>query len=299
MFSEYQNPQQTDIMKNIGKYSMFLIGLMALLILGFSSCRKERNEEADMDTAALVEYAIADAAFSDVAGIAEEAYDGNLQSYRNSSNTGSTLSNCASIVFDTTTSPKTLTIDFGPNNCLCSDGNYRKGKIIVSWIGAYRDSGSVHTITFDNYFVNYNQIGGTKTVTNNGTNAAGHPVYSVTVNGFINWDPQYISGGGTSTMVSTRTREWVAGYNTPGWLDDIYHISGTAGGNTRTGVSYTMNTTSPLVKEIGFRHFTAGVLQFTPGSRPTRTIDYGYVNGQRDNLAQVTINGQSFTITLK
>jgi hypothetical protein len=60
-----------------------------------------------------------------------------------------------------------------------------------------------------------------------------------------------------------------------------------------------MNTASPLVKEIGFRHFTAGILNFTPGNLPTRSIDYGYVNGLRDNLARVTISGQSFTITLR
>jgi len=30
-----------------------------------------------------------------------------------------------------------------------------------------------------------------------------------------------------------------------------------------------------------------------------RTIDYGYVNGGRDNLARVTVAGQTFTITLR
>lgn len=287
-------------MKNNTRYSIGLVALMALLFLVFSSCRKEGNKE-DRNADALLEYAISDQAFNDVAGIADEAYSGSLQSYRiGDSRSGSTLSGCATIGFDTTTTPRSLTIDFGATDCLCRDGNYRRGKIIVNWIGAYRDSGSTHTITFNNYFVNYNQLTGTKTVTNTGVNAQGQPVFTVNVNGSIVWDPQNIGGGGTSTMVSTRTRIWLAGYNTPfNWLDDIYSISGTANGVTRTGSPYTMNTASPLIKEIGFRHFTNGQLEFTPGNLPTRSIDYGYVNGQRDNLALVTIAGQSFMVTLR
>jgi len=289
-------------MKNIPQYSIGLAALMALLIIVFSSCRKEKEDTLlDRDANSLIEYAMTDHAFNDVAGITDEAYDGSLQTYRTGSPmSGSTVSACATVSFDTSSSPKSLTIDFGTTDCLCGDGNYRRGKIIVTWSGAYRDSGSSHAITFDDYFVNYNQLTGTKTVTNNGTNTLGQPVFSVTVNGSVIWDPQYFGGGGTSTMVSTRTRVWTAGYNTPFiWLDDIYQISGTATGTTRTGNSYTMNTASPLVKEIGFRHFTNGQLEFTPGSLPTRSIDYGYVNGQRDNLARVTISGQSFTITLR
>lgn len=98
------------------------------------------------------------------------------------------MTTCATITFDTAASPKTLTIDFGTTDCLCGDGNYRRGKILVSWTGPYRDSGSVRTITFDQYFVNYNQLQGTKTVTNNGTNGSGHPTFTVTVNGSVTWD---------------------------------------------------------------------------------------------------------------
>lgn len=45
-----------------------------------------------------------------------------------------------------------------------------------------------------------------------------------------------------------------------------------------------MSTTEALKKEIGFRHFTDGVLNFTPSGKYTRVIDYGYVNGGQDNL---------------
>lgn len=277
------------------KVMMLSAGLLSLVLV---SCRKDKEEERDSDTTSAVEYAIGENAFNDVANIADEAYDGSLDSYRTSSGSG-TLSTCATISFDSLTAPKSLTVDFGTADCLCSDGNYRRGKIIVTWTGPYRDSGSVRTITFDNYYVNYNKIQGTKTVTNNGTNVSGHPVYSVSVNGSIVWDSSYFGGGGTSTYTSSRTREWISGYNTLNWLDDVYLISGTASGTTRLGNAYTMSTSEALKKEIGFRHFTDGVLNFTPAGKYTRVIDYGYVNGGRDNLAQVTINGFTFNIQLR
>ncbi|MBL7922608.1 MAG: hypothetical protein JNL88_00265 [Bacteroidia bacterium] len=280
-------------MNNYLKYGR---ALMALSVLAFAACKKEK-EEIDTDTTSVAEYALADASFNDVASIADEAYDGSLESYRGISDR--VMTTCASISFDTLSMPKSLTIDFGSVDCLCGDGNYRRGKIIVSWTGPYRDSGSVRSITFDNYFVNYNQLLGTKSVTNNGTNGNGNLSFTVSVNGSIVWDPQYFGGGGTSTFTSSRTREWIAGSGTLTWLDDVYLISGTASGTTRTGNSYTMSTTEALKKEIGFKHFTDGVLEFTPGGKYVRIIDYGYVNGQRDALARVTINGYTFTIQLK
>jgi len=271
-------------------------GLCTCLLV-LASCRKER-QELDSDTASAAEYAVADAAFADVANIADEAYSGNLDTYRTSEGgVQGTLSACADLTIDTLA--KSMVIDFGTVNCECADGVFRRGKILVSWTGAYRDSGSSHTITFNDYFVNSNQILGTKTDVNNGINTNGNLSFSVSVNGSIVWDPQSAGGAGTSTIVSISTREWICGASQPVCRDDVYLISGTAAGETRTGNAYTMSTSQPLKKEIGWRHFTDGILQFTPSGKFTRTIDYGYVNGGRDALAQVAINGYTFNIQLK
>lgn len=283
-------------MKNKMKFGFVMVAASLMVYVG---CKKD--EEEDRDGTSAVEYAMADAAFGDVASVANEAYDGSLESYRlmNGGDVERVMTTCASISIDTTITPRTLTVDFGATDCLCKDGNYRRGKILVSWTGNYRDSGSSHSITFDNYFVNYNQLLGTKTVTNNGRNSSGKLSYTVTVNGSVVWDPQYFGGGGTSTYTSTRTRVWSSGEGTASWLDDVYHITGNASGTTRTGSSYTLQITTPLKKEIGFKHLTEGILVFTPSGKNARTVDYGYVNGLRDALAKVTILNYTFTIQLK
>jgi hypothetical protein len=272
----------------------------AAVVLSVTGCKKDNEEEqelplTDQDGTSATENAIADAAFTDVANIADEAASGTLSTYR-SVNAERVLTSCATLTIDTVANPHLITIDFGATNCLGNDGNYRRGKILVSFSGHYKDSGSTHTISFDNYFVNNNQILGSKTVTNNGRNTAGNLTFSINVNGSIVWDSTF--GGGTSTYNSTRTREWSAGENTLQWTDDVYLISGTSNGVTRTGQSYSMITTTPLRKRIGFRHFTNGVVEFTPAGAATRIIDFGYINGAEDNLAMVTINGYSFAIHL-
>lgn len=275
----------------------FALAILAITVIGFSSCKKEK-EEIDNDTESVIENAVADAAFNDVANIAEEGYTGSLSSYRGGKDQ-QVYTTCATISFDTSATPKKFTIDFGSTNCSCNDGINRRGKIIVSYVGYYKDSASTHTITFDNYYVNNNKIEGTKTVTNGGRNSAGNLVFSVTVNGSIIWDPATYGGGGTSTYNSIRSREWIAGESTSIWSDDIYLISGTSNGTTRSGGSYTLNTSEPLKVEIGYRHFTDGIIEFTPSGKKTRIIDFGYPNGGRDNKAQVTIGNLTFVIDLR
>jgi hypothetical protein len=269
--------------------SLFVVATIGILI---SSCRK--REEKDNDTGAASDNSLAEGTYNDVNNIADEASTGSLSSYLAPHDDGykSVLSTCATVTIDTTVSPRLITVDFGATNCMCSDGRNRRGKVLVSYTGAYRDSASTHTITFDNYFVNDNQIMGSKTVTNNGHNAAGHLVYSVQVNGQI----IKASGGGTITWTSNRVREWIAGESTPIWSDDSYLITGSANGTSAAGNSFTANITSPLRKNIGCRHFVSGTVALTPTGKATRYIDFG--SGACDNQATVTINGNVYNITL-
>lgn len=272
-----------------------LMTLCLIACVSFVSCKKDDKEDIDNDYTTARDNNLADAYFNDVSNISDEASTGSVTSYKLGNNLGSLMSTCATVSLDTNVSPKILTIDFGPTDCLCNDGNYRRGKIIVSFTGAYADPGHTHTISFDQYFVNLNQITGTKTVVNNGLNSAGHPSFAVTVNGSVILDASY--GGGTITQTSTRTREWIEGFNTTLWSDDVYLISGTASGTSSKGQAYSMSTTTALRKEIGFKHFVSGILVYSRSGKSDITIDYG--SGARDNIATVTIKGYSFNIILK
>jgi hypothetical protein len=206
--------------------------------------------------------------------------------------TPSVLSGCASVTHDTVSTPHKLTIDFGTSNCLCADGNYRRGQIIVTYTGKYRDANHQHDITFSNYFVNDNQVTGTKTVTRVADDAAGHPVYNISINGQI----ILANGGGTISASSTRTRTWVNGYNTAMWNDDEYDITGNGTVTRASGKTFTYTVTTPLHVALNCRWIESGVVEITPQGGATRTLDYG--NGTCDAQANFTVNGKTYSISL-
>jgi hypothetical protein len=261
----------------------------------FSSCRKKEKEEIDNDTAGASDQSLASSSVNDLTSISDEAAKTYTISSFKTAETNAILSSCATITFDTLAAAKTITVNFGATNCLGNYGRYRRGALKIAFTGKYRDSLTLITVTPQSYFVNDNQITGSKTIKNLGHNAANHLVYEINANISI----IKASGGGTITWQSARQREWTAGESTLTWSDDIYSITGSANGTTSNGNTFTSVITSPLIRNMSIgcrRHFTQGLLQHTPGGKATRYIDFG--NGACDSDATVTINGTNYNITL-
>lgn len=267
-----------------------MTALALFAVIALSSCKKEST---DTDLTPASNQAIADESYNDVNNIADEAATTGSVSYK-TDDANSLLSGCATVTRDTINMPHVTTIDFG-TGCTGADGKLRTGRIIVTHDGPYRNPGTTITITFDNYFVNGNQVTGTKTVHNDGVNSDGHLSYSITVSGQV----ILANGNGTITWSSNRTRVWIAGESTAGRDDDQYAITGSASGTGSNGNTFTATITSALVRNLApgcRRHFVQGTVDIQRTGRPGRTINYG--TGACDDVAIVTINGVSHTITL-
>ena len=208
--------------------------------------------------------------------------------------TETTIGGCATVTNDTVSIPHVLTIDFGTGtpSCTCVDGKIRSGKIIVTYTGHYKDAGSTHTITYSNYFVNGNQLSGSKTVTNEGTNGSGQVYYTVTVNDTLNLG----AGNGYIAWTGNRTRTWLTGYTTTDRSDDSYLISGTTSIRRANGNTFTMNITTPLQVAYICPWIEAGVVTVTGPGGGTRTLNYG--SGNCDSEAELTIGTHTYNITL-
>jgi hypothetical protein len=158
--------------------------IVLAMVLTMTACKRDKNNTVDVeeDTYYADDQARMDQSFNDAQTLADQAYEtGNVQMKGGPSILGA----CATVTRDTTSTPRKITIDFGTTNCLCNDGRLRRGKIIITYTGKYRDSGSVKTIGFDGYYVNNNQVLGTKTITNMGRNSSGQLYYNIAVNGMM------------------------------------------------------------------------------------------------------------------
>ncbi len=275
--------------------SIFLFASLLIATFAFTSCDKE-NDTSDT-TIALDNYLVTQESNGIMDALNSAAYDFGVMKLDETAATAATLlPECATVTIDTTSNPKSITIEFSSdgNGCLCSDwdNKYRKGRIIATWTGKYRTPGSVIQIKTEDYFVSGNKYEYLKTVTNNGQNTNGNLSYSVNVQKAN----IYFSDNTTFTSTSTRTREWVAGSTTLTPYDDVYKITGSASGVSRSGDDFTYTITQALEVAIGCRWIRKGTIVITPSGKPARTLDFG--DGSCDNKATVEINGTVFNINL-
>jgi len=195
------------------------------------------------------------------------------------------LGPCAEITVtpNDSTYPKTVIIDFG-DGCLCADGKFRKGAIILHLTGPIRRSGSVLTITFRNFYLNRAHIEGTKIISN------------LSSGGDIKFTVQVV--GGKVTFPNGRGYQYnglkyvkqVEGGNTRPVRDDVYTIEGRSKTEFNGGLTIILNTETPLVKKVVCPWINNGLLKIRINDR-VLFLNFGAPsNGDCDNKALLTWN---------
>ncbi len=278
-----------------------VIILCAVLLTGFTlnSCVKKKKT---YDTSFSKDHAYVENVFNNVSGMADEAYE--LSSNRSSLELATSyyLSECTEVILDLSTNPYLLSIDFGEENCLCNDGRYRRGGILTTFTGMYREPGTDITHTLENYFVDNDEVIGTMVITNTGLNEQEYMQYDVRVNGEVhkanNEDIIYWN--------SDRIHEWTEGRQSIEITDDVYLISGTASGESTNNVSeegttslissWEINTTEPLRVALNCKWVSAGSLSVNASGWDEAIIEYG--SGNCDNEIFVIYNGKTYTVKL-
>lgn len=290
-------------MKKLSFRPLWISLLCTALFLG--ACKKENDDQLEFDLQSSQDNALAEATYSDVNNITVQAMgngSAGLTTYRSTPDENSLLSNCATVTVspDSSGPGGNIIVDFGSNNCLCSDYRYRRGIINIRYTGQYRDSGSVITTTFQDYYVgldtnNMFRVLGSKAVTNKGLNNANHTWFEILVDGqLVNKD------GNSMTWISNRQREWIEGESTTGWLnwiDDVYSITGSGSGVNFERRAYTVAINSPLIVALNCRWIKQGSFVLTPNGLNPRTLDYG--DGTCDNKASILVNNKTFNIFLR
>lgn len=217
--------------------------------------------------------------------------------YMRTTDSVNTFGTCATVSTDTLFSVRQLIIRFGSQDCQCLDGRNRKGTIIVSYTGNYDDTASVHTITFQNYYVNDEQFTGTIKTTRVDTTVVGDWYYQVLANDSLITTPNQII-----TWNGVLLRKWITGYSTGTRSDDVFSISGTATLVRANGHIFSFGIQTPLQFALNCDYCEAGVVNVT-GYNEASQLDYSPSGGTAinacDNFAKLTLNGHIYTIRLQ
>jgi hypothetical protein len=272
-------------------YKTFLAASVVMLVV--TACKKDDKNLpiTDSDVSSATDNMVVEETFQDVATTTQEAFNGNLSNYGRYA--GDT---CVIITKDSANGR--IEIDFG-SGCTDKRNILRKGKIIINYSGGeFRDSGCHISVSFENFYHNGNKVEGTKTFDNKGkTN--GHQVLNIQVTGGKVTFPD----GRSISLSSNKTFEFMEGFETPTLFDDILGVNGSAQGSNRDSSTYTQVIKEQLIRDNTCTtpnskpQFTKGILEYTPGTKATRVINFG--DGTCDGKASLTIGSFSTTIDLK
>lgn len=184
---------------------------------------------------------------------------------------------CTKITVDPNdgTFPKTVTIDYG-DGCLCRDGKFRKGAIVLKFSAPIRRPGAELKISFRDFYVNRIHVEGVTTITN--LTANGALKYSVQVeNGKMTWP----NGRGFS-FVGLKVVTQTEGMDTRIIRDDVFSIEGRSKTEYANGTVVTRNTETALIKPVACPFIVQGKLKVKINAREF-FIDFGA--GECDNKA--------------
>ena len=284
------------------KTTKIIIGLA--LAFSIISCSKE-DSDSSISAADAKTNAKLDIMNDDVSKIVEDQLttsDGiSGKTNQTVQTTEAFLPTCATVTkvpaFGTVITPGSLitkTIDFGTSGCPLPNGNVLRGVIVITF--TYQPNATSHTITytFQDFYHNDIKFNGTKTFTRVMAASAANPNIHPIVT--MNMDmTATLPNGNVVTRAGQRVREIIEGYATGMWLDNIYQVTGQWTTTFPSGAVQTSTITTPLRIRMNCPNIVRGVITIVRNDN-TATLDYG--DGECDNLAIFTINGNSNIITL-
>ncbi len=257
------------------------------------SCSKDDSNSSSSELSEAKVSAQIDMATEDVAKIVEDQYavQANPGAGKNDFETQD-VPPCATVTVQLTATTWTRTVVF--DNCELPNGNVLDGTIIAS--GSLNFDTPSYTISYSFVDFHHNNvlIEGNRTVVrtlqSTATLATVHPVATMSIDLTATFP-----NGNVYHRVGNRVRELIEGFGTPMiWADNVFSISGSWTTTFPAGTQ-TSTITTPLRVRANCPNIVSGVVEIVRNDN-TAVLDYG--NGECDNQATLTINGNTTTITL-
>ncbi|MCA0237800.1 MAG: hypothetical protein LCH81_15600 [Bacteroidetes bacterium] len=203
----------------------------------------------------------------------------------------STEERCSAVTIfpaDATTFPKTITVDYG-SGCTDSDGKFKTGKVIVT-VDKIWEANTQVSIQYDNYTEDGASLSGRFSLKNQSTASAG--IYTVQAEDIKAADNQ----GNTLDYDALQTFTQIAGHASWwDWSDDVYEINGSIQTVLTNGETVNWTINNPLTKANNCLWISEGTGVLNINGLEVG-VDYG--NTTCDNKANVTVNGQTYEVTL-
>jgi len=280
------------------KRQKFKIGMIAVVLLGLvlTSCNdnseiQEELKSEVIDVKTTETQVEVDNISEDVSVIIEETYVNEEFSDLRKTQTikDRYLPDCVTITVVLVQNMKTTTIDFS-DGCELRNGNFVSGKIILNYERDPEAATRMISYTFEDFYFNYKNVAGGGTILRERSNENGNPQSTKTFEITVTWsDESFTSKEGV------KVREWIEGVGTGTWGDNVFLITGNGTFTKKDGTLLSAEVIEPLRRKLACKFLVSGIVNLTKNEN-TAVLNYG--NGDCDDLAIVTINGEEHEIHL-
>ena len=285
-------------MKNCFKKLNFT-GLLILAIVLNVSCNKEESPEI-IETGETETFEVAQLQASDeseliseeILNIGEDVYaTDEIQATARGSYISDYLPECVTITTEVTSTSKEKTIDFG-EGCELPNGNFLSGIIKLSYLKDMEMAMKTLSFSLENFTFNGVSVEGNATVQRMRSNENGNPQSDAVADFTGEWPDS-----GTASFTGNRTREWIEGFGSGFWGDNVFLISGKGTYTGKLDNVFVKETLSPLRRELSCRFLVSGILEI---SRNDTTVSLDFGDGSCDSKGILTYpNGESEEIFLR
>jgi len=252
------------------KLNVAAILIAAVLV---SSCNKDASDEVivDQENFDVQELKASDEAeliTEEVLNVGEDVYAADELSFSNKGYTSDFLPDCVTITTVITSTSKEKTIDFG-DGCELPNGNVLSGIIYLSYLKDTDVPMNTLSMSLENFTFNGVSVDGSASVDRVRSNENGNPQSDASASFNAVWPD-----GSTASFTGNRTREWIEGYGSGFWGDNVFLISGSATYTGPLGNVFMKETITPLRRELACRFIVSGVLEISRNDA-TASLDFG------------------------
>lgn len=263
---------------------MNLYGMLLLAVLMIFSCKKDESpefaEEQTFDVAELKASDESELISEEVLNIAEDVYaTDEIMETSKSFYSSDYLPDCVTITTVVTSTSKEKTIDFG-EGCELPNGNVLSGIIYLSYLKDMDLATKTLSLDLENFVFNGVAVEGNAAIERMRSNANGNPQAEAVASFSGEWPD-----GSTASFTGNRTREWIEGFGTGFWGDNVFLISGIGTYTGKLGNVFTKETITPLRRELSCRFIVSGILEITRNDA-SASLDFG--DGNCDAIGVLT-----------
>lgn len=279
-------------MKNTGFYLNTGLALLSLVIM-LSSCTEDDAVVVNDPAQDMVEMSRA-TEMDEIDMVLGDLVVNTFQQQESSDTDRSVYNNqlpeCVTITAVVAQNNVSVTLDFGDEGCLVN-GNVMRGQILMNYERNPEMLQVLISYNLVDFYFNAKNVIATRTILRERFNDNNNPQFTHTLDMTVIWP-----NGAQATRTGEKVREWVEGFGSGTFEDNVFLITGFWNTTFVNGNNHNYEVILPLRREVTCAHFVSGSFS-VERTNFGGVLDFG--NGSCDDQATFTFNnGDMVQITL-